>query len=115
MRVNVKLEEAELRPLAAFDREVEQYRAEKDQLQRRVDLINQLKQNQPRMAETVAMLAGIEEAPATIDSAAVVARNDIVINGHADSEAAIDELARRIGASEKKLASDHSFTLRVKR
>ncbi len=115
IRAEIKIKEAEIRPLAAFDREVEQYRTEKSRLQKRIDLINQLKQNQRRIADAVATLAAIEEGPARIDSAAVIAPDDIVINGHADSDAAIEELAKRIGASEQKIAPDHSFTLRVKR
>ncbi|HSP17730.1 MAG TPA: hypothetical protein VLV78_23500 [Thermoanaerobaculia bacterium] len=111
MHAEIKIKQAELRPLAPFDAEVQVFQKNKDRLQRRIDLINQLKQNQHVPFQAVAMLAGEESAP--IESAAVIPRGGLVINGRADSDATIEQLAQRLRATEKHVAPDHSFELQV--
>ena len=114
VRALIKTREAELRPLAAYDREVEQYRVEKDELQRRIDVINHLKQNQITASQVVATIASVEDAR-LIDSVSVTGPQTLVINGHASSDSEIDDLAQRLGAIEKRVAADRTFVLRVSR
>jgi len=51
---------------------------QKDALQKRIDLINQMKQRQRTAASAIAKLSGVE--PTTIESAAVVNNTELVIN-----------------------------------
>jgi hypothetical protein len=114
-RVGIKIKQEELQPLKALAAEVDTYQRNKDRLQRRIDLINQLKQNQVVPAEAVAILSGAENETASIDSVAIAGPHEVVINGHATSDSEIDRLANDVGAKEQRVAPDHSFTLRVTR
>lgn len=71
----------ELQPMAAMAAEVERYQVAKDALQRRIDIINQLKQNQKGPSPAMKILAGID--PSAIDSIAID-DHTITINSHAE-------------------------------
>src|SRR6476469_2753838 len=66
----VHARQAEITPLAAIAAEVMTYQKQKEQLQNRIDLINQLKQNQSVPMESIAMLSAIEGDRA-VDSVAI--------------------------------------------
>jgi hypothetical protein len=112
-RVEIKMKEQELQPLKALDAEVRVYERKKDWLQRHIDVINRLKQSQVVPADAVAILAAAENEPAAIDSVAIAGPHEVVINGHATADSEIDQLATGVGAKEKHVAPDHSFSLRV--
>jgi len=69
---------AELKPLQAMVTEVENYQRKKDALQRRIDVINQLKQNQKGPAAAIDRLRGVD--PAAVESIAVTETNGVVVN-----------------------------------
>jgi len=70
--------EADLRTNKEIDAEVEAYQKQKDALQKRIDAINQIKQQQKGPAGALAKLAEID--PADIESVAVAGGNELVIN-----------------------------------
>ena len=80
----------ELQPMAAMAAEVERYQITKDALQRRIDIINQLKQNQKGPSDAMKILATID--PSAIDSIAIDDKT-ITINSHAEvkTDAAVVE------------------------
>lgn len=76
-RDEIAAKRAEIQPLRPIVGEVKAYEKQKDALQKRIDAINQLKQNQKGPAEAIAKLATIDSAG--IESAAVAGR-DLRIN-----------------------------------
>ena len=69
---------AEVQPLTAIDDEVRSYTKQKDALQLRIELINQLKQHQTGAADAVAKLSSVDAS--MIESVAVVDGQNLVIN-----------------------------------
>ena len=80
LRADIARKRAELRPLHDLDQEVIAYQKQKDALQQRIDIINQLKLNQKGAADAVAKLAALGPEAATVESAAVVDAGALVIN-----------------------------------
>ena len=111
----------ELRPLDPLDRAVDAYLAERDRLQRTIDLINSLKQNQNSLSHGVQTVAELGGDAALIDGISISGVFDktkktsvaIVFYSHAP-EAVVDALARKLGA-QKHVQPNGSFTLAVAR
>ena len=78
MHADIETAEAELRTNKDIDAEVQAYVRQKDALQKRIDAINQIKQQQKGPAGAVAKLAVMDTAD--IESVAVVGGNELVIN-----------------------------------
>ena len=78
LRADITHRRAELQSLHDIDQELRVYMMQRDALQKRIDLINQLKQSQRTPASAIAKLSGV--GPTTIESAAVVNNTDLVIN-----------------------------------
>ena len=78
MNADIAAAEAELRTNKEMDAEVQAFVRQKDALQKRIDAINQLKQQQKGPAGAIAKLAGMDAA--NIESVAVVGGNELVIN-----------------------------------
>lgn len=78
MHADIAAAEAELRSNKGMDAEVRAYVRQKDALQKRIDAINQIKQQQKGPAGAVAKLAVMDTAD--IESVAVVGGNELVIN-----------------------------------
>ena len=108
----IAAERAKLKPLAAFDAEVQAFRTKKDALQLRIDIINQLKQHQSGAADAVAMLAAVE-GDASIDSVAILDNKNLIINGTGDSDA--ERVASKFPSATKRVAPDHSYAVQVTR
>ncbi len=77
-RAEIARTKTELQPFQQIADEVSAYEKQKDALQKRIDIINQLKQNQKGAANAVAKLANVDGS--SIDSIAVAGGNDLVIN-----------------------------------
>ena len=75
--------QVELQKLGRYDREVRQFQEKKDRLEKRIDLINQLKQNQKGAAGAVEIAETI--GGTEVDSIAVVGPKSIVVNSHGKS------------------------------
>ena len=71
----------ELQPRAKMAAEVQGYQNTKEALQRRIDIINQLKMHQKSPAGAMKILAGVD--PSTIDSIAIDEKT-ITINSRAE-------------------------------
>jgi len=78
MHADIAAAEAELRTNKAMDAEVQAFVRQKDALQKRIDAINHMKQQQKGPAGALAKLADIDAAD--IESVAVVGGNELVIN-----------------------------------
>ena len=78
MHADIAAAEAELRTNKAMDAEVQAYQRQKDALQKRIDAINHMKQQQKGPAGALAKLADIDAAD--VESVAVVGGNELVIN-----------------------------------
>ncbi len=89
--------QVELQRLAPADREVQLYRRRKDDLQRRIDLISQVKQVENTTADAVAMLDELGSEASAIQSVSVVDAKKIVVHGRAESEKLITEVAGKLG------------------
>ena len=85
----------ELQPMAAMAAEVQRYTVTKDDLQRRIDIINQLKQNQKGPSNAMKILSGID--PSAIDSIAIDEKT-ITINSHAEVKTGAEVVERRSAA-----------------
>ena len=72
--------------------EVERYTVAKDDLQRRIDMINQLKQNQKGPSGAMKVLSGVD--PFLIDSVAIDDKT-ITINSHAEIKTDAEVVERR--------------------
>src|SRR5437764_4195145 len=77
----IEQKKRELQPMAAMVAEVEAYQRSKDALQRRIDIINQLKMAQKGPVGALKILATID--PSTIDSVAIDDKT-ITINSRAE-------------------------------
>lgn len=77
-RAQIATLQGEQQPVLKYVREVEDFQRQKDALQKRIDIINQLKQNQQGPAIAVAKLANAD--PSSIDSVAVVNNQELVVN-----------------------------------
>jgi Tfp pilus assembly protein PilN len=93
----------DLQPVAAIAAEVERYQVTKDALQRRIDIINQLKQSQKGPSGALKILAGLD--PSAIDSVAIDDKT-ITINSHTEIKTDAPVVDRRSAAGR--------FMLRVK-
>jgi Tfp pilus assembly protein PilN len=93
----------ELQPMAKIAAEVQAYTHAKDTLQRRIDIINQLKMNQKGPVGAMKILAGVD--PAMIDSIAIDQKT-ITINSRAEVQTDAEVLERR--------STNGRFTLKVK-
>lgn len=82
----------ELQPMAAVAAEVERYQVTKDALQRRIDTINQLKQNQKGPSDAMEILSSLD--PSVIDSVAIDEKT-ITINSHAEIQTGAAIVERR--------------------
>ncbi len=71
----------ELQPMAKIAAEVQRYQVTKDDLQRRIDIINQLKQSQKGPSSALKILVAID--PSVMDSIAIDEKT-ITINSHAE-------------------------------
>jgi hypothetical protein len=76
-RAEIAAKRAEIQPLLPIVEQVKAYEKQKDALQKRIDAINPLKQNQKGPADAIAKLASVDATG--IDSVAVVGK-DLVIN-----------------------------------
>jgi Tfp pilus assembly protein PilN len=82
----------ELQPMAAMAAEVHSYQVTKDALQRRIDMINQLKQNQKGPSGAMKILTSVD--PSVIDSIAIDEKT-ITINSHAEVKTDVEVVERR--------------------
>ena len=82
----------ELEPMAPIAAEVQRYQVAKDALQRRIDIINQLKQNQKAPSKAMKILSRID--PSAIDSIAIDDQT-ITINSHAEIKTDAEVVERR--------------------
>jgi Tfp pilus assembly protein PilN len=89
--------QAELRTLAGMDKQVMAFRQQKDDLQKRIDLINQVRQVEHTTADAVSMLNELGSQAAQIESVSIVDAKKIVVHGRAESERLIDTVAARLG------------------
>lgn len=107
--------EAELAKLRGIDSEVRVFQQKKGDLQRRIDIINDLKHVQDTTADAVALVASLGRDASAIESVALVDTKKIVVHGRAESQDLIDRLSERFHAKQKRTAPDHSFTLEGQR
>lgn len=91
----IQLKQRELQPMAAMVAEVERYQVAKDDLQRRIDVINQLKQNQKGPSKAMKILSSVD--PSAIDSVAIDGKT-ITINSHAEIQTDAEVVERRSAA-----------------
>jgi Tfp pilus assembly protein PilN len=91
----IRQKRRELQPMAAIAAEVERYTVTKDDLQRRIDMINQLKQNQKGPSSAMKILSGVD--PSVIDSIAIDEKT-ITINSHAEIKTDVPVVERRSAA-----------------
>jgi Tfp pilus assembly protein PilN len=85
----------ELQPLSAMAAEVQRYTIKKDDLQRHIDVINQLKQSQKGPSGAMKILSAID--PSAIDSVAIDDKT-ITINSHAEIQTDAPVVERRSAA-----------------
>jgi Tfp pilus assembly protein PilN len=91
-RTTIEQKKRELQPMAAMAAEVERYTVTKDDLQRHIDIINQLKQNQKGPSNAMKILSGVD--PSAIDSIAIDDKT-ITINSHAEVKTDAEVVERR--------------------
>ena len=82
----------DLEPIAAMAAEVQRYQVTKDGLQRHIDIINQLKQNQKGPSNAMKILSRVD--PSVIDSVAIDDKT-ITINSHAEIKTDAEVVERR--------------------
>lgn len=105
----------ELQRLEPIDREVVEFLKEKSVLQRQIDLINVLKQNQKTVWRGVQAVAKLGDEAALVRVFAIpvdLGKTSVVLTGRAVSDEAVNVLAQKLGA--QKTAKKAVFTLRVK-
>jgi Tfp pilus assembly protein PilN len=88
----IEQKKRELQPMAAMAAEVDRYKVTKDDLQRRIDIINQLKQSQKGPSNAMKVLSGVD--PSVIDSIAIDDKT-ITINSHAQIKTDAEVVERR--------------------
>lgn len=93
----------EVQPLSAMVAEVERYQKAKDDLQRHIDMINQLKQGQKGPRDAMAIVERLD--PSTIDSIAIDG-GTMTINSRAEIKTDAEVLDRR--------SANGHFVLKVK-
>jgi len=96
-RREVELREAELHKYAGIDREVLAFQRQKGALQKRIDLINEVKQVESTTADAMAMLNQLGSEASAIESVSVTDAKKIVVHGRAQSQKLIDDVASRLG------------------
>jgi Tfp pilus assembly protein PilN len=77
-RADIAGANGELKPLRQIADEVSAFETQKDALQKRIDLINQLKQNQKGPTAALATLSTLDAS--SIDSVAVLGNSQLVVN-----------------------------------
>lgn len=107
--------EAELAKFRAIDSQVRSFQQNRGYLQKRIDIINDLKHVQDTTADAVSLVASLGADADAIESVALVDAKKMIVHGRAESEILINRLSQRLGAKEKRTAPDHSFTIEVKR
>lgn len=85
----------ELQPMSAVAAEVQRYTIKKDDLQRHIDVINQLKQSQKGPSNAMKILSAID--PSAIDSIAIDDKT-ITINSHAEIQTDAPVVEKRSAA-----------------
>jgi Tfp pilus assembly protein PilN len=88
----IEQKKREVQPFSALVAEVQGYQVTKDGLQRRIDIINQLKQNQKGPSNAMKILASVD--PSVIDSIAIDDKT-ITINSHAEINSSAEVVERR--------------------
>ncbi|SRR5258708_3885509 len=99
----IEQKKRELQPVSKMADEVQAYQVTKSDLQRRIDIINQLKQNQKGPSNAMKILSGVD--PAVIDSVAIDDKT-ITINSHAEVKTDAEVVERR--------SADGRYMLKVK-
>ena len=94
-KAEIQQKQRELQPMAAMAAEVQRYTVTKDDLQRHIDIINQLKQNQKGPSNAMKILSGVD--PSAIDSIAIDDKT-ITINSHAEVKTGAEVVERRSAA-----------------
>jgi Tfp pilus assembly protein PilN len=92
-----------LQPLSKLAAEVQSYQVTKDVVQLRIDIINQLKQNQKGPSNAMKILASVD--PSVIDSVAIDEKT-ITINSHSEIKTDAEIVERR--------SADGRYMLKVK-
>ena len=90
--IEVQQKKRELQPLAAIAAEVHRYQVTKDDLQRRIDIINQLKQAQTGPLKAMKIISRLD--PSKIDSIAIDGKT-ITINSRAEIKTDAEVVERR--------------------
>jgi len=96
-RREVELRETELHKYAGIDREVLAFQRQKGALQKRIDLINEVKQVQSTTADAMAMLNQLGSEASAIESVSATDAKKSVVHGRAQSQKLIDDVASRLG------------------
>jgi Tfp pilus assembly protein PilN len=102
-RAIIEQKQKELQPLANIAAELQAYEQKKGALQRRIDIINQLKQNQRGPVAAIHFLNALDPSP--IDSVAID-DTSITINSHAEIKTDAEIVEKR--------AANGRFTFKVK-
>lgn len=102
----------EIESLGAIVDEVRAYQRKKDKLQERIDVINQLKQNQTGPFHAMSAIDALGPDAALIDSIAIADPHTLIILGRAHSPGDIDRLAAHFPKVAKRTAPDNTFELR---
>ena len=102
-RAIIEQKQKELQPLANIAAEVQAYEQKKGALQRRIDIINQLKQSQRGPVAAIHILNALDPSP--IDSVAIDDAS-ITINSHAEIKTDAEIVEKR--------AANGRFTFKVK-
>jgi hypothetical protein len=102
----------ELQKVGPIVDEVLAYQNQKDKLQARIDVINQLKQNQKGVYGALRAISALGSDGASIESIAIADPHTLIILGHAKSPADIDRLAAHFPTAGKRTNADKAFELR---
>ena len=87
----------QLHQYRGIDQEVRTFRLRKDELQRRIDLIDQVHRLDGNTADAVGMLNALGSEAAAIESVSVVDAKKVVVHGRAESEKLISSVASKLG------------------
>lgn len=104
----------ELGALRRYDAEVERYRSAKDELQKRIDIINQLKQEQGRFDRELRLVAEVAALPhVTIDGITIGEEIELTLRADAGAAKAVEGM--RIDGLRPIFVkrSDTAWTLRL--
>lgn len=111
----IEVKSRELQRVEPFDHEVIEFQKEKSVLQRQIDLINVLKQQQKTVWRGVQAVAKLGDEAALVRVFAVpvdLGKPQVVLTGRAVSDEAVNVLAQKLGA--QKTSKKAAFTLQVK-